>query len=88
MCTDITARWALLLLRLVSPHQRPTLCRRVENIFAHNSPYKQNLSMDNARAFVIFQKPTASLRCPPSTPAAASTVISALRRADFKGPVV
>lgn len=30
-------------------------------IFAHNSPYKQNLPMDNARAFVIFQKPTASL---------------------------
>lgn len=45
------------LARLVSPHQRPRLCRRVEDIRAHNSPYKQNLPMDNARAFVIFQKP-------------------------------
>lgn len=30
--------------------------------------------------------PPHSGRCPPSTPAAASTVISALRRTDFKGP--
>lgn len=65
------------LIRFVSPHQRSTLCRRGEQ-HPYNLEYKQNLPMDNARVFVIFQKPT--FPCPMP----ASTVISALYRADFE----
>lgn len=45
------------LVRLVSPHQRSALCRHGEQ-HPYNSEYKQNLPMDNTRAFVIFQNPT------------------------------